>query len=277
MSLFDEVTIAFIGAGVMGGTMISGMVKGGLVEPQQIIAADTNEQRGAQLVSELGIRFTLDNAEAAQQADMLVIGVKPQQIDKALQPLRGHVDAIPVVVSIVAGTKIRDISERLHNSRIVRVMPNTPGQIAQGMSAWTATYEVDDLQRQQTKALLDTLGESLYVDDENYIDMATAINGSGPGYVFLIIEAMIDAAVQLGFSRKHAEQLVLQTLKGSVNYAIESGVHPTILRNQVTSPGGTTAAGLAEMERHGLRTALAEGIKGSYRRAVELGEKDDKG
>lgn len=275
MSLFDDVTIAFVGAGAMSGTMINGMVKGGLLPPQQIIAADPNEARGAQLVEELGIRFTPDNAEAAQEADMLVIGVKPQQIDKALHPLRGHVDAIPVVVSIVAGTKIRAISERLHNSRIVRVMPNTPGQIRQGMSAWTATYEVDDLQRQQTKALLDTLGESLYVEDENYIDMATAINGSGPGYVFLIIEAMIDAAVRLGFARPQAEKLVLQTLKGSVNYALESGVHPTILRNQVTSPGGTTAAGLAMMEQHGLRTAIAEGMTAAYNRAVELGEKDD--
>lgn len=272
---FEGKKIAFIGAGVMGGTLISGLVNNKLVTPNQITAADPNEVRGQALVDELGINFTTSNSEAADGADIIVIGVKPQQIESALHELRGRVDSAGLILSIVAGTKIRDIVEDLHNSRVVRSIPNTPGQIGEGISVWTATYEVMDDYKALAQQILGALGQELYVNDEHYMDMATGLAGSGPGFVFLIMEAMMDAGVRMGFSRAQSEKLVLQTVKGSVLYAQQSGIHPTILRNQVTSPGGTTAAGLHEMESKGLRTAIADGIWAAYQRSIELGASDD--
>lgn len=272
---FEGKKIAFIGAGVMGGTLISGLIKNKLVTPDQITAADPNEVRGQELVDTLGINFTMSNSEAADGADIIVVGVKPQHIETALHELRGRVDGAGLILSIVAGTKIRDIVEDLHNSRVVRSIPNTPGQIGEGISVWTATYEVMDDYKALAQQILGALGQELYVDDEHYMDMATGLAGSGPGFVFLIMEAMMDAGVRMGFSRAQSEKLVLQTIKGSVLYAQQSGIHPTILRNQVTSPGGTTAAGLHEMESKGLRTAIADGIWAAYQRSIELGASDD--
>lgn len=272
--MFGDSIVAFIGAGVMGGTMMEGMLENKLVKPEQIIAADPHQERGNDLVKRLGIRYTTSNVEAAEHADMIILSVKPQHLERALHEIRGRVDSTPLVLSIVAGKKIRGIAEDLHNSRIVRAMPNTPGQIRQGISVWTATYEVLDEHRQMAQAVLQALGDELYVDDESYLDMATALSGSGPGFVFMFIEAMIDAGVRMGFSRIHAEKLVLKTFKGSIDYAIRSETHPTILRNQVTSPGGTTAAGLFEMEKLGFRTAVAEAVWAAYQRSVQLGEEE---
>ncbi|MGJ3237764.1 MAG: pyrroline-5-carboxylate reductase [Anaerolineae bacterium] len=272
---FEDKKVAFIGAGVMGGALIAGLVNSKLVTPQQVTAADPNEARGQQLVDELGINYTPSNAECVTDADIIVIGVKPQQIQDALHELRGRVDSAGLILSIVAGIKIREIVENLHNSRVIRSIPNTPAQIGEGITVWTATYEVMDEYKALARDILAALGEELYVNDEYYLDMATGLSGSGPGYVFLIIEAMIDAGVRMGFSRAQAEKLVLQTIKGSVLYAQQTGTHPTILRNQVTSPGGTTAAGLHTMESKGLRTAIADGIWASYQRSVELGNDDD--
>ncbi len=276
-NLFDDMTVTFIGAGVMGGTMMEGIINRGLVTPEQVIAADPDEDRGAELVEKLGVRYETSNLNAAEQADILVLCVKPQYIDRALNEIRGRVDSVLLVLSIVAGVKIRHISEDLYNSRIVRAMPNTPGQIGEGISVWTATYEVMDRQKRQAQAILRALGDEIFLDEERFLDMATALSGSGPGFVFLFIETMVDAGVRMGFSRKHAEQLVLKTLKGSIEYALDSGKHPTILRNQVTSPGGTTAAGLHEMERLGFRTAVADGIQAAYERSIELGKNEDSG
>lgn len=273
--MFEGNRVAFIGAGVMGGTMIEGMIEQKLVTPQQIIAADPHEPRGKELVEKLGIHYTPSNTEAVENADVLVLSVKPQQLERALHEIRGRADSIPLVLSIVAGIRIRSIAQDVHNSRIVRAMPNTPGQIGEGISVWTATYEVLDEHKRQAQAILGALGEDLYVEDERFLDMATALSGSGPGFVFMFIEAMVDAGVRMGFTRAHSEKLVLQTFKGSILYAMESGTHPTILRNNVTSPGGTTAAGLFEMEKLGFRTAVAEAVWAAYQRSMELGNTED--
>lgn len=272
--MFEDKRIAFIGAGVMGGTMIAGLVDKGIANPELIWAADPHQERGQALVENYGINYTTENVEAATDADILVLAVKPQQLERALHEIRGRVDSAPLVLSIVAGIRIRDIAEDLHNSRIVRAMPNTPGQIGQGISVWTATYEVMDEHRAMARQILGALGEDLFVEDERFLDMATALSGSGPGFVFMFIEAMVDAGVRMGFSRANSERLVLQTFKGSIDYAIQSDTHPTILRNQVTSPGGTTAAGLFEIEKLGFRTAIAEAVWAAYQRSMELGESD---
>jgi pyrroline-5-carboxylate reductase len=270
--MFEDVTIGFLGAGMMGTAMIHGLLAKNLIRPEHIIAADLHEDKGKELHEKYGIRFTSDNLEAASAADILVLSVKPQVLHKVMQPLRGKVDHCALIVSIVASIKMQNIVNELLNSRVVRSMPNTPAQIGQGMTVWTATREVQERQHRQAAALLGGFGEQLYVDDERLLDMATALSGSGPAYVFLFMEAMIDAGVRMGFSHRDASKLVLQTLKGSAEYAQQSGQHPALLRNQVTSPGGTTAAALYELERTQFRTAIAEGIWAAYQRSLELGK-----
>jgi pyrroline-5-carboxylate reductase len=174
-------------------------------------------------------------------------------------------------VSIVAGAPIRMIADGLANASVVRVMPNTPARIGMGMSVWTATSEVRETERNQARALLMALGEEVFVKDEDYLDMATALSGTGPAYVFMFLEAMVDAGVHLGFSRHVAEKLVLQTMRGSVEYAAQSGEHLASLRNQVTSPGGTSAEAIYQLEKGGLRTVVARAICAAYQRSVGLG------
>ncbi len=276
MNLFQDTKIAFIGAGAMGSAMIGGLLNKNLIPATHIIAADPHADQGNKLVQQYGIQFTQDNLEAARFADIVVLAIKPQVLEKVTQPLRGQLDHVSLVLSIIASIRLHTLVESLLNSRIVRSMPNTPAQIGEGMTVWCATREVPAPQHAQAAALLGALGDQLYIEDERLMDMATALNGSGPGFVFLFIESMIDAGVRMGFTHRDATRLVLQTLKGSINYALESGQHPAILRNQVTSPGGTTAAGLYELEKSNIRTAVAEGIWAAYRRAVELGGGDVK-
>jgi pyrroline-5-carboxylate reductase len=272
--LFENATIGFIGAGAMGTAMITGLLNQQIVVPSQIIAADPHAEK-EHLARDYGIQFTTDNLEAARGADVLILAVKPQIMPRVLSQLRGRVDSAELVLSIVAGVRMHTIVTDILNTRVVRSMPNTPAQIGEGMTVWCATNEVEEKQRQQAAALLGALGDHLRVDDERLLDMATALSGSGPAYVFLFMEAMIDAGVRMGFTHRDATKLVVQTLKGSADYILQSGLHPALLRNQVTSPGGTTAAALYEMERLQFRTAIAEGIWAAYQRALELG-KDDK-
>lgn len=269
---FNGETIAFVGAGVMGEAMIKGLLHRQLLRADSIIASDPRAEHLARLRESYGVRVTTDNVEAAQNADVLVLSVKPQAMGKVLPELRGFVDDVRLVVSIVAGVPLKAIADNLLNLHVVRSMPNTPGQIGQGITVWTALPDVAEEQRRQTELLLGALGEHIYAGDESFLDMATALSGSGPAYVFMFMEAMVDAGVHMGFSRRDAEKLVTQTLLGSVLYAQQSGLHPAQLRNQVTSPGGTTAAALHEMEKGGLRTVLSEGVWAAYRRSQALGE-----
>ena len=273
---FSGKTVAFIGGGVMGEAMIKGVLHKELIDPQQIIVADPYQARGDELVERYGLRFTTDNIEAASACDILVLSVKPQVLDRVLPALRGRVDTVSLVVSIAAGVKMRRVADGLLNGRVVRAMPNTPAQIGRGITVWTTGQEVTGIQREQAAALLGALGEEVYVDDEHTLDMATALSGTGPAYVFLFMEALIDAGVHMGFSRRIAEKLVLQTIRGSVEYATQSGSHPAELRNQVTSPGGTSASALYELEKGGLRTVLSRAIWAAYNRSVELGSDDEK-
>lgn len=268
---FNGETIAIIGAGVMGEAIIAGLLHQRLLEARQIIAADPRAEHLDGLRAKYGIGTTTDNVQAAQKADVLVLAVKPQGMDVVLPELSGRVGAARLIVSIVAGVPLSTIAERLGNPRIVRSMPNTPGQIGQGITVWTAASEVEAEQRKQAEKLLGALGEQIYATDEGFLDMATALSGSGPAYVFMFMEALIDVGVHMGFARRDAEALVTQTLLGSVLYARQSGLHSAQLRNQVTSPGGTTAAALHEMEKGGLRTVLSEGVWAAYRRSQALG------
>lgn len=270
--VFAGERIAFIGGGVMGEAIIRGLLSGALVAPEQIVVSDPVEARRNDLCSSLGISATADNAEAAAQADVVVFAVKPQVLGKVLEGLKDRVRPETLVVSIVAGARISAYVEALGTPAVVRVMPNTPGQVGQGASLWTATPTTSEAQLAQARALVSALGVEVYSNKEDDVDMATALSGSGPAYVFLFIEALTDAGVQMGLAHDVAATLALQTVLGSAVYARETGEHPAILRNRVTSPGGTTAAALFEMERGGLRATIAQAVVAAYQRARELGD-----
>jgi pyrroline-5-carboxylate reductase len=275
--MLDEQNIAFVGSGVMAEAMIRGLLREALVTPEQIIASGPRPERGQALLDRYGVRTTTDNVEAVDGADIVILSIKPQVLCRVLEELAGHVDPGGLVLSIVAGAQMSTIQRMLNTESVVRVMPNTPAQIGLGISVWAATAATTDTQRQQALAVLRALGEEVYVDDEEYLDMATALSGTGPAYVFLLMEAMVDAGVHLGFSRHVSERLVIETLRGSVEYARQSARHLATLRNQVTSPGGTSAEALYHLEKGGLRTVLSRAIWAAYQRSRVLGSQAQRG
>ncbi len=269
--MIHNLRIAVIGAGSMGEAIISGLLRHELVPPQQIVATGPRAARRVELEQRYGITTTIDNAEAAHWAQVAVITVKPQTLPKLLE-LRGALRDGELAISTLAGAPLRLLADTLQHPAVVRAMPNTPAQIGEGMTVWTAATEVTEEQRNWARVILGSCGREMYVVDENYLDMATALNGTGPAYFFLVMEAMIDAGVHMGVPRYMAQELVQQTMLGTVRYTMQSGKHPVELRNGVTSPGGTTAAALYELERGGLRTVLTDAIWAAYRRSAELGK-----
>lgn len=272
--MFENRKIAFIGPGVMAEAMIAGLIRNDVAKPGSIWASGPRQERGSQLEERYGITSCTQNDVCAGGADVVVLSVKPQRLDKVLEGLRGAILPDALVLSIIAGTKINKISTGLGVDKIVRSMPNTPAQIGEGITVWTASPEVDEDQRQMAAQILGALGQEVYVEEEGYLDMATALSGTGPAYVFLFMEAMVDAGVHLGFPRRIAEQLVAQTVRGSVDYYSkrDDPVHLARLRNQVTSPGGTSAAALYYLEKAGFRTAISRAIWAAYERSRELGK-----
>jgi pyrroline-5-carboxylate reductase len=265
--------IAFIGPGVMAEAMIGGLIRQKLEGPQDLIAAGPRLERLDELQKRYGIQVESDNAKAARNADVVVLSVKPQKLDKVLAGLRGSIASHALVLSIVAGAPIEKIMRGLDHPYIVRSMPNTPAQIGEGITVWTVSPSVSEEQKHTARRLLSALGDEIFVEEENYLDMATALSGTGPAYVFLFMEAMVDAGVHLGFPRRIAEQLVAKTVRGSVDYYTkrEDQVHLARLRNEVTSPGGTSAAALYYLEKAGFRTAISRAIWAAYERSRELG------
>jgi pyrroline-5-carboxylate reductase len=274
--LFDHWKVAFVGPGVMAEAMISGVIRQQVVRAENICAAGPRQERIRQLEEKYGIEGTTENAEAARLAEVVVLSVKPQRLDRVLKGLQGAVRPEALVLSIVAGASIDKISSGLGHRNVVRSMPNTPAQIGEGITVWTASPEVTTEQLEMARRILLAMGDEVFVEEESYLDMATALSGTGPAYVFLFMEAMVDAGVHLGFPRRIAEQLVAQTVRGSVEYYTkrEEPVHLARLRNQVTSPGGTSAAALYYLEKAGFRTALSRAIWAAYERSMELGRGD---
>ncbi|MGH9972008.1 MAG: pyrroline-5-carboxylate reductase [Pyrinomonadaceae bacterium] len=279
----NGVKLSFIGCGAMGEAIIAGLLKKNLVKPHQVVGSHPRHDRREDLQSKYGIRLFESNREAVafghpanedgQKSSIVMLTVKPQRIGAILRELREAVQKDQLVISIVAGTRTETIAEDLQHRAIVRAMPNTPAQIGEGMTVWTATPEVNETQLAQIQAIFGALGRELHAEEERMIDMATALSATGPTYTFLVMEALIDAGVHMGFSRHVAQELVLQTMLGSVLFARESGKHPAELRNMVTSPGGTSAEAIYQMEKGGLRTVLSKAIWAAFQRATALGKK----
>jgi pyrroline-5-carboxylate reductase len=272
--VFEQKKIAFIGPGEMAEAMIHGLIRRQVAKPQALLAAGPRQERLDQLYNKYGIQIFLDNAQAARQAEVVVLSVKPQRMDRVLTGLKGAISPTAFVLSIVAGAAIGKISRGLGHALVVRSMPNTPAQIGEGITVWTASSGVSEEQMAMTRSILGALGEEVFLEEENYLDMATALSGTGPAYVFLFMEAMVDAGVHLGFPRRIAEKLVAQTVRGSVDYynQRDDPVHLARLRNEVTSPGGTSAAALYYLEKAGFRTAISRAIWAAYERSIELGK-----
>jgi pyrroline-5-carboxylate reductase len=274
----SNANLSFIGCGVMAESMIAGLLRKNLVAPEQIAASHPRRNRREELNAKYKIRVFESNAEAVETVresvnSIVALCVKPQRLGGVLQELKDSVAPNQIVLSIVAGARIETLAEELNNRKIVRAMPNTPSQIGAGITAWTCTENISDHERADVKALLTALGKELYVETENMIDMATSLSATGPTYVFMVMEALTDAGVHLGFSREMAKQLVQETMLGSVLFAMESRKHPAELRNMVTSPGGTSADAIYQMEKGGLRTVLSKAVYAAYQRAVALGRK----
>ena len=263
--------LAFIGGGTMAEAMIRGVLDKHLVPPSHVFVTGPRRERRAQLTKQFGVKALASNVDAAQGAHVVVLSVKPQVLPTVLRELRGKLRADQLVVSIIAGAPLAVLREGLDHATIVRAMPNTPAQIGMGITAWCATASVERDQRDRAKVILGALGEEIEVEDEGMVDMATALSGTGPTYVFLLMEALVDAGVHLGFSRRVAEELVLRTVEGSAVFARKSGRHLAELRNMVTSPGGTSAAAIYELEKGTMRTVLSRAVYAAFVRTRELG------
>ncbi len=270
-------TIAFIGAGVMAGSMIQGLLNRQLIGPDKITASAPRDKHRAELTARFHIGTTANNAEAARAGDIVVLAIKPQVLPRVLSELKGTLRPDQLVISIIAGARIATLAEGLGHRAIVRAMPNTPAQIGEGLTVWTSTSSVTPPQSDQTRAIFEALGKEIFVDEEKYLDMATAVSGTGPTYVFMVLEALIDAGVHLGFPRHLAHDIVIETMRGSILFAQQSDKHPAELRNMVTSPGGTSAEAIYQMEKGTLRTVLSKAVWAAYQKSQMLGDVIGKG
>jgi len=271
-----SVRLAFIGAGVMAESMIAGVLSRGIVLPSSITASHPREDRRAALQERFGVHAIGSNIDAVDNADLVFLTIKPQVLTAVMRQLHGKLRPGQVVISILAGATLNALRRGLGHDAMVRVMPNTPAQIGEGMAVWCATQDVTDGQREHIQTVLGALGEEIQVDTEKYVDMATALSGTGPTYVFLVMEALIDAGVHMGFPRRLAEEIVLQTVSGSVAFARDSGKHMAELRNMVTSPGGTSAEAIYQMEKGGLRTVLSKSVYAAYQRTQTLAAEQER-
>lgn len=266
--------ITFIGSGVMGEAIIRGILERKLANPADITATDISLNRLNYLKEKYNVETTTDNRTAIKKSELVILAIKPASMPEIMTELKGYLKPEQIVLSIAAGITISRLSQGLEHKNVIRAMPNMPAQIGKGMTVWTASTGIKEKARQKARSIISALGEELFVADEKYIDMATAVSGSGPAYIFTIIESLIDAAVHIGLPREMAQKLVLQTIAGSTCMAQESGKHPAELKNLVTSPGGTTAEGLYQLEKDGLRAILTQAVIAGYEKAKVLGKKE---
>ena len=261
-------TVAILGTGVMGSTLLSGLIRSGR-DATELVITGRNAERAEELAALYGVRL-MTNPDAARAADTLVLVVKPQDMDGLLAEIRGHVPAGTLVVSLAAGITTGFLEERLPvGTAVVRVMPNTPALVDEGMAAVSPGQHCDEVHLSEAEELLRSCGKVLRVA-EKHLDAVTAISGSGPAYIFYVVEAMIEAGVLLGMPRTTSTELVVQTLYGAATMLKETGQHPTVLREQVSSPGGTTMAAVRQLDDHTVRAAFVTAMLAAAERSKQL-------
>jgi len=266
------IKIALIGGGAMGEAILSAILDKGLSTPQAVCVSDINEARRRHLEQKYSVAVTNNNRLAVDKGDIVVLAIKPQNLAEVMTELSGQLKPTQLVLSIIAGARIKTLCQGLNHRHIVRVMPNTPAQIGEGISVWTATAEVTELQKRWAGSILGTMGKEIYVADEKYLDMATAVSGSGPAYFFLFAESLIESAVHIGLPHDVAEELVLQTMLGSGHLLQKSGKLPAELRRMVTSPGGTTAEALLQFEKGEFSSLVMQAVTAAHNKAKKLGK-----
>ena len=262
--------IAFIGGGNMGEAMLAAILEKGLSTPQAVSVSDIKEARRQHLEQKYGVAVMGSNRMAVGRGAVVVLAIKPQNLAEVMAELSGQLKPTQLVLSIIAGARIDTLRLGLKHGCIVRAMPNTPAQIGEGMSVWTATAGVTKQQKAWASSILGAMGREIYVDDEKYLDMATAVSGSGPAYVFLFMESLVEAAVHIGLPRDMAQELVLQTVLGSGHYVQKSGKELAELRRMVTSPGGTTAEALLQFEKGRFTDLVKQAVEAAYNKAKKL-------
>jgi pyrroline-5-carboxylate reductase len=264
--------IAFLGSGNMAEALVKGLLAAGVAAPAEIVCAEPRLERREELRKRFGVVVTASNVEAVSQAAIVLLSVKPHVADAVLAEIQPAVDATKLVVSIAAGVPISAIARRLGASaRIVRTMPNTPALVGAGATALARGGSATDADLAQALALFQSVGTAVVVE-EHLLDAVTGVSGSGPAYVYLAIEALSDGGVKAGLPRDVATKLAAQTVLGAARMVLETGEHPGRLKDQVTSPGGTTIAGVHALEAGGFRAALIAAVEAATRRARELGE-----
>jgi pyrroline-5-carboxylate reductase len=264
-----KIRIAFIGGGAMGEAMVKCLLTKKVAAPQDVVVSDVSPVRRELLSREYGVSILADNRKAVANADLIILAVKPQNLPQVMEEIKGLAPQ-QLVLSIIAGATLSSLRQGLNHSSVVRAMPNMPAQIGEGMTIWTATAETEQKQKKLAQTILGALGKEIYVTDEKYLGMATALSGSGPAYVFLFIEALVDAGVHIGLPRDMAQELVIQTILGSTLTVEKTGKHPADLRNMVTSPGGTTTEALLQLEKGRFRSLLLEAVAAAYKKAKRL-------
>jgi len=264
--------IAFIGGGNMGEAILAALLNKKLAIPPDITVSDISVSRRSHLEQKYGVTATEDNRLAAEKANIVVLAIKPQNLAEVMAELKGHLQPTQLVLSIIAGARIATLCQGLRHDRIVRAMPNTPAQVGSGITVWTATREVTARQKKWAGSILGATGKEIYFADEKYLDMATAVSGSGPAYFFLFVESLVESAVHIGLPRDIAEELVLQTMLGSAQLIQKSGKPPAELRRMVTSPGGTTAEAMLHFEKGGFPDLVRQAVKAAYEKAKTLGK-----
>ncbi|MGB9666324.1 MAG: pyrroline-5-carboxylate reductase [Candidatus Cryosericum sp.] len=265
-----ETRVSIVGGGVMANAFVQSLLAKGVVPESNIIVSSRGKQALEAIRERHGVRTTVSNREAVQFGDIVILAVKPQNLERVFADINGAMQPDQVLLSIVAGAGIDRLREGTGHDRIVRCMPNTPAQVGAGVSVWMGSPVLTEEDRVLVRSVLGAVGIEIQVDEERYVDMATAVSGTGPAYVFLFVEAFMDAAVHLGFQRDVALNLVLQTMEGSIKLARSSNKHVAELKNSVTSPGGTTAEALYELEKGGFRTALSKAVWAAYQRTLVL-------
>ncbi len=264
--------ICFIGAGNMAEALVRGLIRAGSASPEDIICTGRRDEQLEMFRKNYAVAVTKDNYTAAKASEVVILSVKPQAMSKLLDQIAGAIDPGKLVISIAAGVPIAAFERKLgRGARIVRAMPNTPALVGAGATAISSGEHATQDDMNVAKALFDAVGVTVNVD-EYLLDAVTGLSGSGPAYVFLIIEALSDAGVKVGLPRYTAMKLAAQTVLGSAKLQIETGTHPGQLKDQVTSPGGTAIAGLHTLEAGGLRTTLINAVEAATLRARELGK-----
>jgi pyrroline-5-carboxylate reductase len=265
-------TLAFLGTGAMAEALIRGLLNAKMAEPKEIIATARRPERASEIARVYGVRTTLDNVAAAREAEVVILSVKPQAMGKLLVQIAPAIDAKKLLISIAAGVPMAAIERKLGaGARIVRAMPNTPALVGRGACAIAAGEHATEEDLKVAASIFEAVGIATVVE-EGLLDAVTGLSGSGPAYVFLVIEALSDAGVKVGLPRYTALKLAAQTVLGAAHLLIETGEHPGQLKDRVTSPGGTAIAGLHTLEAGGLRTTLINAVEAATRRSRELGE-----